>query len=110
MALARTVEYPNIKFVSYPVHLDGTRTGAQPRMRHFPGCGHFDWGDGTILGTPELATAEQMQVLLACKSCMGSRGLSSRDAGSVAKEGRTGAVCPSCNQLMPLTGTCDNCA
>jgi hypothetical protein len=110
MALARTVEYPNIKFVSYPVHLDGTRTGAQPRMRHFPGCGHFDWGDGTILGTPELATEEQMQILLACKSCMGSRGLSSRDAGSVANESRTGAVCLTCNQLMPLTGTCDNCA
>jgi hypothetical protein len=110
MALAHTVEYPSIKFVSYPVHLDGTRTGAQPRMRHFPGCGHFDGGDGTILGTPELATAKQMQTLLACKTCMGSRGLSSRGAGPVSKESRTGAVCLTCNQLMPLTGTCDNCA
>jgi ssDNA-binding Zn-finger/Zn-ribbon topoisomerase 1 len=104
------VEYPAIKFVSYPVHLDGTRTGAQPSMRHFPGCGHFDSGDGAILGIPELATEKQMQTLVVCKSCMGSRGLSTRGAASVTKESRIGAVCPTCSQQMPLTGTCDRCA
>ena len=30
-------------------------------------------GDGTILGTPELATEEQMQILRACKTCIGTR-------------------------------------
>jgi Restriction endonuclease len=33
--------YPNIKYVVRPVHLDSTLTGAKPRMRHNPGCGHF---------------------------------------------------------------------
>jgi ssDNA-binding Zn-finger/Zn-ribbon topoisomerase 1 len=107
--MARTVEYPSIKFVSYPVHLDGTKTGAQPRMRHFPGCSHFDGGDGTIPGTPELATKKQMETLNVCKTCMGSRGLSTRGAGSLKTESRTGVVCPTCSQQMPLTGTCDRC-
>jgi hypothetical protein len=48
--------YPQIRYVVYPVHRDGTLTGAQPRLRHDPGCGHFDWGDGVALGTPVLAT------------------------------------------------------
>jgi hypothetical protein len=108
--MAPTVEYPTIKFVSYPVNVDGTRTGAQPILRHFPGCGHFGGGDGILLGTPELATQKQMETLLACKTCMGSRGLSSRNALSVTKESRTGAVCPTCNQQMTLTGTCDRCS
>jgi hypothetical protein len=108
--MASTIEHPGIRFVSYPVHLDGTRTGAQPRKRHNPGCGHYDWEDGTIPGTPEPATGKQMETLPACKACIGSRGLSSRDSRSAAKEGRTGEVCSTCYQLMPLTGTCDNCA
>jgi hypothetical protein len=62
-----------------------------------------------MLGAPELATEKQMETLLACKTCMGSRGLSTRGAGPVKSESRTGAVCPSCSQLMPLTGTCDRC-
>jgi hypothetical protein len=49
-------EYPEIRYVVYPVHRDGMLTGAQPRLRHDPGCGHFDWGDGVALGTPVLAT------------------------------------------------------
>lgn len=107
--MARTIEYPSIKFVSYPVDLDGTKTGAQPRMRHNPGCSHFDWGDGTTLGTPELATKKQMETLVACKTCTGSRGLSTRGAETAKTESRTGEVCPTCNQLMPLTRTCDRC-
>jgi len=62
-----------------------------------------------MLGTPELATAKQMETLVACKTCMGSRGLSTRGAGSVKTESRTGDVCPTCSQQMPLTGTCDRC-
>jgi hypothetical protein len=104
------VEHPGIRYVVYPVHLDGTLTGAQPRLRHDPGCSHFDWGDGTLLGTPVLATEEQMRSLSACKTCIESRGESRRGGGQVVREGRTGGVCPVCSQVMPLTGFCDNCA
>lgn len=68
------VEYPDIKHVVRPVHLDGTLTGAEPRMRHRPGCGHFKWPAGIVLGTPEPATEEQMRALRACKSCIKSLG------------------------------------
>jgi hypothetical protein len=71
------VEHPEIKYVVYPVHLDGTLTGAPPRMRHDPDCGHFVWGNKTVgyktLGTPVLATPEQMKTLRACKSCLARR-------------------------------------
>ena len=62
----------------YPVHRDGTLTGAKPRLRHDPGCSHFEWGDGTLLGTPVLAREEQMRILKACKTCIESRGEPSR--------------------------------
>jgi hypothetical protein len=67
------VKHPDIRYVVYPVHRDGTPTGALPRMRHDPDCGHFEWGDGEILGTPVLATDEQMRTLRACKSCVERR-------------------------------------
>jgi hypothetical protein len=105
-----TIEHPDIRYVVYPVHLDGSRTGAKPRRRHDPDCSHFEWRDGTILGTPELATAEQMQTLRACKTCIVVRGESAKDDHDGMKEGRTGEVCPTCNQVMPLTRVCDNCA
>jgi hypothetical protein len=54
------VEHPGIRYVVYPVHLNGMPTGAQPRLR------------------PE--------------------------------DGKTGGLCPTCNQTMPLTGVCDNCS
>lgn len=103
------VEHPDIRYVSYPVHLDGTTTGAMPRFRHDPDCSHFEWGDGTRLGAPELATEEQMRTLRACGTCIRSRG-ESPDARQRAREGRTGALCPACSQVMPLTGVCDSCA
>jgi len=28
--------------------MDGTLTGAKPRLRHDPGCGHFKWGNGGL--------------------------------------------------------------
>ena len=71
--MSSQVEYPEIKHVVYPVHLDGTLTGAEPRLRHNPGCGHFKWPDGTLLGTPVLTTEEQMRALKACKHCIKSR-------------------------------------
>jgi hypothetical protein len=103
------VEHPDIRYVVYPVHRDGTPTGALPRMRHDPDCGHFDWGDGEILGTPELATDEQMRTLRACKSCAESRSTSARGSTPGSKEGKVGSLCPTCYQVMPLTGVCDNC-
>jgi hypothetical protein len=107
--MAGTVEHPDIRYVVYPVHLDGTRTGAKPRLRHDPDCGHFEWRDGTVLGTPELATEEQMQTLRACKTCIETHTESPRDARRGLKDGRIGEVCAACNQVMPLTGICDNC-
>jgi hypothetical protein len=77
--MTSAVEHADIKFVVYPVHMDGTLTGARPRMRHDPDCGHFKWGDGTVLGTAVLATEEQMRSLRACKSCIRSH----RSAGDV---------------------------
>jgi hypothetical protein len=77
--MAGAAEHPNIRYVVYPVHLDGTLTGAKPRLRHDPGCSHFEWRDGTHLGTPVLATDEQMRILNACKSCIQRRGKSPRD-------------------------------
>jgi hypothetical protein len=102
------VEHPGIRYVVYPVHRDGSLTGAQPRLRHDPGCSHFDWGDGILLGTPVLATAGQMRSLEACKTCIETRGESPGSARSGA-ESRTGILCPDCSQVMPLTGVCDNC-
>jgi hypothetical protein len=52
-----SIEYPDVRYVVYPVHLDGTPTGAEPRLRHDPDCSHFEWGDGTVLGTPQVNTA-----------------------------------------------------
>ena len=103
------MEHPDIRYVVNPVHMDGTPTGAKPKMRHDPGCGHFEW-EGTRLGTPVLASPEQMQTLRACKHCVEARAGSSGDGRHDVKEGRTGALCPTCNQVMPLTGLCDNCA
>lgn len=108
-SVAGTMEHSDIRYVVYPVHLDGTPTGAKPRLRHDPDCSHFEWGDGTILGTPQPATEEQMQTLRACKTCIAARA-ESRDARPGMKDGRIGEVCPTCNQAMPLTGVCDNCS
>ena len=106
--MSAEVEHPDIRYVKYPVHRDGTLTGGLPRMRHDPDCGHFDWGGGEILGTPVLATDEQMRTLKACTTCIertsGSPGGSARHT-----EGKLGQLCPACHQVMPLTGVCDNC-
>lgn len=108
--MASTIEHPDVRYVVYPVHLDGTPTGAEPRLRHDPNCSHFEWGDGTVIGTPQVATEEQMQTLRACKTCIetshGPHGGSRPDV----RDGRTGALCPTCNQTMSLTGVCANCA
>lgn len=108
--MARTVEHPDIRYVVYPVHLDGSRTGAKPRLRHDPDCSHFEWADGTILGTPDLASDEQMEALRACKTCIAARGESFEHTRHRMKDGRTGEICLCCNQVMSLTGICDNCA
>ena len=110
MAGTIEIEHPDIRYVVYLVHLDGTKTGAKPRLRHDPGCGHFEWGDGTILGIPELAIEEQMQTLRASKDCVAAHGESSGNARYDMESGRIGEICPSCHQAMPLTGVRNNCA
>jgi hypothetical protein len=103
------VEYPDIRYVVSPVHVDGTLTGGKPRLRHYPDCGHFGWPDGVRLGTPELATDEQMRSLRACKSCISSRSGRAGNTRPSAREARAGRLCPTCHQTLPLTGRCDNC-
>lgn len=103
------VEHPDIRHVVYPVHMDGTLTGAQPRLRHYPDCTHFEWRDGLRLGTPIPATDEQMRTLRACQSCVSSRGGSSGSSQATARDTRTREVCPTCCEVLPLTGRCDNC-
>lgn len=107
--MASPVEHPEIRFVVYPVHMDGARTGAKPRLRHYPDCWHFEWGDGVRLGTPEPATLDQMHNLKACKTCIASRGGSTGGTRLDSYENRTGKLCPNCNQLLPLIGFCDDC-
>lgn len=102
-------EHPDIRYVVYPVHMDGTPTGKPPRMRHDPDCGHFDWGTGEILGTPRPATPEQMTSLGACDSCVARRSSTRTSHYLRQAEGKLGGICPSCRQTMPLTGICDNC-
>ena len=72
-------------------------------------CSHFEWGDSAILGTPKLATEEQMQTLRACKTGIAARAQSSKDAREGMKNGRIGEICPICNPATPLTEICNNC-
>src|SRR5260370_28038612 len=72
--MAGAGDHPDIRFVVDPVHMDGTLTGAKPRMRHRPDCRHFKWPGGKVLGTPVPATEAQMRSLRPCKSCIASRG------------------------------------
>lgn len=90
----------------FPVHKDGTPTGQQPRLRHDPKCEHFDLGDGDVLGTPVLASADQMSGLKACKSCVEARAARQSRKG---RDGPVGSVCPKCFQARSLTGICGNC-
>jgi hypothetical protein len=107
--MAATMEHPDIRYVVCPVRVDGTPTGAKPRLRHDPDCSHFEWGDGTVLGTPQLATGEQMQSLRACKTCIGTRRGPRNGGRDDRHDGRTGRLCPTFNQTMSLTGVCDSC-
>jgi hypothetical protein len=104
------VEHPGIRYVVYLVHLNGVPIGVQPRLRHDPDCSHFEWRDGTALGTPQLATEEQMRTPRACKTCMETRRSSHGGRHHDMEDGKTGGLCPACNQTMPLTGVCDNCS
>jgi hypothetical protein len=108
--MAGLVEHPDIRYVVYPMHVDGTPTRAKPRLRHDPDCSHFEWGDGTVLGTPQLATEEQMQTLPACKTCVEPRHGPRDDSRHDGKDSRTGRLCPTCYRTTPLTGICDNCS
>jgi hypothetical protein len=91
--MASEVEHPDIRYVVYPVHLDGTPTGADPRLRHHPDCSHFEWRDGTVLGSPQQATDEQMQTLRACKTCIETRrGPGGGDTHRADGDGRTGGM------------------
>jgi len=102
------IAHPDICFVIPPTSLDGSEIGTAPRMRHYADCSHFMGEDGTFLGTPVQATADQMRDLPACKTCV-QREFGS-EPGAGGREGRFGEPCPSCFMALPLTGVCDNCA
>ncbi len=103
------IEHADITHVVNPVHMDGTLTGAAPRLRHYPDCSHFDWADGVRLGTPIPATPEQMRGLRACKTCIDSGGGDGSGAARQEEQSRTGDLCPNCRQMLPLTRHSDNC-
>jgi hypothetical protein len=106
------IEHPDIRYVSYPVRIDGTRTGAPPRYRHYAECGggHFDMGGGEVVGTPEPATEEQMLKLPACSDCVNKKkARSSYRRASDYELVRGERLCPTCHQVMPITAVCDNC-
>jgi hypothetical protein len=95
------------------MRVPNTLNSAMPGVSRGLSRGRREVGSGAgghVVGTPELATDEQMQTLRACKTCIQTRGESSRDASYGVNESRTGGLCPTCNQAMPLTGNCDNCA
>lgn len=70
------VEWPQIKYVVPPTHLDGTPiVGQAPRMRHNSDCSHFK-EHGRVLGEPVLADQAQLRTLPACKDCISSLELS----------------------------------
>lgn len=56
--------------------------------------------------TPALVRAARR----ACKTCIETRHGQHADSRPDGRDGRTGALCPTCNQTMSLTGVCDNCA
>lgn len=103
------VQHPDIRYVVNPVHLDETPIGTKPRKRHYPDCSHFEWPNGMRLGTPILATDEQMRTLKPCKTCVDSKGSSSTPDRDHASGARTSSLCPDCNEMLPLTGRCFNC-
>jgi hypothetical protein len=97
-AMAGAVDHPDIRFVVDPVHMDGTLTGAKPRMRHRPGCRHFKWPNGKALGTPVLATEAQMRSLRPCKSCVASRGSARGETPPKHERAQRWGPCAGCNQ------------
>jgi len=107
--MAVTVDHPEVKYV-YPLHFNSVPSGEKPRMRHHLDCGHFAPSDGTVLGKPKLATEKQMQTLRACQDCVETESKPSGHSRLSDKGEMLGRDCPVCNQVMPLTGVCDNCA
>jgi hypothetical protein len=53
---------------------------------------------------------EQMRTRNACEVCIEGCSESPRDACQIVRDGGTGRLRPTYNQVMPLTGCCDNCA
>ena len=64
----------------------------------------------SVLGTPQLATEEQMQTLRACKTCVETANGLREGSRYEGTDGRIGEPCPTCCQTVPLTGVCDNCS
>lgn len=103
------ISHPEINYVVTPVDMNGAVTGAAPRMRHDLDCGHFKFDDGTVLGTPQLASEEQMRDLPPCKDCVNRTSSPPSESRAGGAAGPTGPVCPKRFVATPLSGVCDTC-
>lgn len=95
--------HPEIRYVAYPVHVDGTPTCQPPRMRDDLVCGgkHFDWRNGEVRH-PDASDPGPDEEARGLRALRRSR---ARNSPGQALAN----VCPSGRQVMPLTGVRDNC-
>lgn len=105
-----SIAYPEIDHVLPPVGMDGTPTGAKPRKRHHPDCGHFTFPDGSTLGTPRVATAQELRALPPCKDCIDRTQEAAPAPKPVSWDTPAGRLCPNCFVEMPVIGQCYTCA
>ena len=103
------ISHPEIRYVVPPVDMNGVATGQAPRKRHDLDCGHFKFDDGTIRGSPQLATEEQMRNMPPCRDCVSRRSSAERESQARGSAGPTGPLCPTCFVSTSLNGKCDTC-
>ncbi len=103
------IGHPEIRYVVPPVDMNGVATGHAPRKRHDVDCGHFTFDGDTVLGSPQLATEEQMRDVPPCRDCVSRTASAERESQARGSAGPTGPLCPTCFVSTPLNGTCDTC-
>lgn len=103
------ISHPELKYVVPPADMNGAATGQAPRKRHDLDCGHFKFDDGTVPGSPQLATEEQMRNLPPCRDCVSRTSSDERESRARGSAGPTGPLCPTCFVSTPLNGKCDTC-
>ncbi len=74
------IGHPEIRYVVPPVDMNGVATGHAPRKRHDVDCGHFTFDGDTVLGSPQLATEEQMRDVPPCRDCVSRTASAERES------------------------------